>query len=580
MRSRLTIDSMYNVYTHEQNLQDMAEVAVQVWEGQVQSLEAPRRASKIAKMLNLAQQTPQPQFGAFVQAIAETVDARSKRKKPIAAVPVPAVVARETEMQRLIRNLDLQGIILGGLCDQLKLETPEDEGLWLYAQARLVARMKLAGLPQQCDALVASFAKEGWQADVIKQCVAWLNVGALNGLLAHVLAQLSQVWAQFAADEQAHKPHPKLTVAQTLELQQTRVVLRLLSIVGLRELAMVPPESPLEDALAMRLKEYMAALGTGIPDHHAAAQLHELFDAYQKEGEKVFAQVSLEGVKKQAARMYCQVVTFVQNQEKTWASAAQECMEAEALARVDRKLAKTPGDATYLVDRARALSDYRHDDKAALAVLDSIPKAKRDAAVARERAIVLGNMGRLAEMQQTLDAALATPSWDDKELFAKLFCLRAEARIHDKDALGAWADWRRATLIAPSLPRLLELHSRVVVLLKKDEEDALMHGLEEASSLQGFRIALALARKALLDERWEEAASIAHDTHARSPMAAAAAERVATLAQQMPQFFAAAEPHLKQVLPTGMTPQMMELLVENGWDPRQGGLPSIAEEAD
>jgi hypothetical protein len=242
MRSHFTIDSMYHVYTQEQNLQDMAEVALEVWEGQLQSIEPAKRQQKTAKMLNLAGQMPHPQFGAFAQAIADTAQARASRKignqkRLSVPVPVPSVLLRETDMQRLIRNLDLQGIVLGGLCETLKLETPEDESLWLYAQIRLVGRMKQAGLPQQCDAQVATFAKEGWGIDVMKQCVDWLNVGALNGLLAHVFAQLGRVWAQVAEDEKAHKAPPKLTVAQMAELQPTRVLLRVLGIAGLRELA-------------------------------------------------------------------------------------------------------------------------------------------------------------------------------------------------------------------------------------------------------------------------------------------------------------------------------------------------------
>ena len=578
MRSRLTVDSMYQVYTQEQSLQNMAEVAAQIWEEQVQSVEAPKREQKAAKMLNLATQAPHSQFGAFAQAIAESVDARNKRKKARSApaVPVPAVIVRETEMQRLVRNLDLHGLVLGGLRESLDPES----SVWLYAQTRLVERMKQAGLPQQCDALWASFAKEGWQTDVIKQCVAWLNVGALDGLLAQVFTELGAVWEQFAEDEQAGKPRPKLTVAQTTELQPIRVLLRVLGIAGLRELAMVSPDSPLEDALAMRLKTFASPLGAGIADHHAATQLHALFDAYQKEGEKAFAQVKLEGAQKQAARMYCRVVAFVQKQEQTWAAAAKQCMAAEAMARIDRKLAKQPGDTGYLVERARALSDHHNDHPSALAVLDSIPKADRNAGSARERAIVLGAMSRLSEMQETLDEALATPAWDDTVSLAKLFCLRAEARMRAQDALGAWSDARRATLIAPSLPRLSELNSRVLQLLEKDWEKNLSAGLQEAAKLQAFRLVLAQARSALLHERWEAAAKIAMDKRARSPEAAATAEQVATLAQEMPKFFAAAQPHLQQALPPGITSEMAEMLRQNGWDPQQDGLPTIAEETD
>ena len=521
MRSRLTVDSMYHVYTQEQNLQAMAKVAAELWESCVQPIEAARRDKKVAKMLDLATQMPHPQFAAFAQSIAKSCDARSKRKKPASQkpspVPVPAVVTRETEMQRLTRHLDLQGIVLGGLCESLELETSDKERVWLYAQTRLVARMQQAGLPKQCEALVASFEKEGWQVDVLKQCVDWLNVGALNGLLAHVFAQLGEAWSQHAEDEKSHKAPAKLTVAEMEDLRPTRILLRVLGLAGLRELAAVPPDSPLEDALVARLKEYAEPIGDGIANRHAASQLHALFDAYEKEGEKAFSNVSFVGVQKQAARMYCRVIAFVQKQERAWTTAAKECMEAAALDRGDRKLAKHPRDATYLVERARALSDYRNDTQGALAVLDGIPKADRDGTHARERGILLGKMGRFPEMLHTLDRALASPDWSDLSALAKLFCLRAEARIHTQDALGAWADARRATLIAPSLPRLADLNSRVLGLLEKDWEDGLSAALEEAQGVQAFRFHLAKARSALLHERWEDAVKIGQCQQAQSP---------------------------------------------------------------
>jgi hypothetical protein len=254
-------------------------------------------------------------------------------------------------------------------------------------------------------------------------------------------------------------------------------------------------------------------------------------------------------------------------------------MEAEAIARVDRKLLKHPLDAACLVDRARALSDYRNDMQGALAVLDSIPTAKRDGIYARERAIVLGKLGRLPEVLTTLDSALATPAWDDRLLLAKLFCLRAEARLHAQDALGAWADARRATLVAPSLPRLTELNGKVLALLEKNWEQSLSEGLHEPTQLQGFRFELAQARSALLHERWDEAARVAESKHAKSPAAAATAKQIAALAQEMPTFFAAAAAQPQETLPEGITPEMMALLRQSGWDPQQGGLMSVPEDA-
>ena len=570
MRSRLTIDSLFAVFTQEQNLQDMANSATSLWEDHIKALPTSKRDLKIAKMLNLATQMPHPQFGAFVHAVSSTADARSKRKKSAVTrptpAPIPAAVTRETEMQRLARYLNLQGLILGGIMENLELRDEEGERHWLYAQTRLVARMKQADLPALCSDELQKYQHDGCTPAVIKQCVDWLNVGALNAIMAHVFAQLGHAWIQFAEDKKQNKAAPTLTVAQLNDLKPARLLLRTLSLLGLRELATVPANSPLEDALTVTLHAFVPQLEQGIINHHTATALHALFAKYETDGDKAFFDCPFTGVQKQAAQMYCHVVDFVQKQERVWLGVAKELVEEEAFARIERKLAKNPQDGPFLVQRARVLSDYRGDHAQALAVLNSVSEGQRNAAYARERAVVMGKLGRLSEVLQTLDQALAASPWEGNATdFGKLYSMRADARLHAGDTLGAWADARRATHLTPMLPHLPGLNQRVLAALESAWDEALAASHKEGSALRTYWIEITRARGQLLQGKWSEAmATLADEGAHRSAQAQHWRVRITMLAKSLQDFFTEADKH-KVTAGDGLPADLAAVLQQRGW---------------
>jgi hypothetical protein len=342
MRTFSAINEMYQIYTNEGDLMRATHLADAVWRRETDALSGEDLQKKVTKLQACAQHQPQPQFYEFVRAIAKhAAGARPLSLNEGIRRPLqPSVLRRETPVDQIRRQLDVQGRTLSQVCLQVGAQGPYDTA----TLGRLFQSLsdETAGSPQakqlhKCiDQIIASTPIEAMDT-----CLKWLSYAGASIDLVDLFDNFQRISAEVQKAHQQSRPLPQFSHKELADAADARPLLKYLAIAEPHAMPRFENVPGLEDQLLVWLHhEWLETHAAEMAHVRKATLLIELFDRFAVDGNKVIDDLDWSRRDKEAARALCAISYEMNRCSLNWLQRGAALVRREHGARLDRKIAK------------------------------------------------------------------------------------------------------------------------------------------------------------------------------------------------------------------------------------------------
>jgi hypothetical protein len=342
MRTFTAINEMYQIYTNEGDLMNATRLADAVWRRETDALSGEALQKKVTKLQACAQHQPQPQFYEFARDIAR----HAARARPLSLNegirrPLqPSVLRRETPVDQIRRQLDVQGRTLSQVCLQVGAQGPYDTatlGRLFQSMSDETARSPQAKqLHKTIDQIIAATPIEAMDT-----CLKWLSYAGASIDLVDLFDNFQRIAAEVQKAHQDNKPLPQYSHKELADAADARPLLNYLAIAEPHAMPRFENVPGLQEQLLVWLHhEWLETHAAEMAHVRKATLLIELFDRFAVDGNKVIDELDWSRRDKEAARALCAISYEMNRCSLNWLQRGTDLLRREHSARLDRKIAK------------------------------------------------------------------------------------------------------------------------------------------------------------------------------------------------------------------------------------------------